>query len=85
MFLSVGMYCLCPLPFPPCKGTSLNMAALALAGYSTQADALWQKTCRELKDSLKEPYLKAMFSFLTKDFSSVLVSPAHIHQAALMW
>ena len=52
------------------------MAALALAGYSTHAEALWHETWRELKDSVKEPYLRAMFSFLTckKDFLSVVVS-----------
>lgn len=64
-------------------GTSLSMAALALAGYSNHADALWHKTCKELKDSVKEPYLRAMFSFLTsrKDFPSILVSTPH----ALIW
>ena len=67
------------------KGTSLNMAALALAGYNTQADALWQRTCRDLKDSLKEPYLRAMFTFLTskRDFSSLLVIPPYVYLLCL--
>jgi hypothetical protein len=58
------------------RSTMLTMAALALAGYSSRGTDLWQKTCKELKDTLKEPYLRAMFSYLSskdsKDFLAIL-------------
>ncbi|XP_046334805.1 GATOR complex protein MIOS-like [Haliotis rufescens] len=46
---------------------NLNAVAMALAGYSDQKSTLWQKTCSSLRDQLEDPYLRAMFAFLTGD------------------
>ena len=54
------------------------MAALALTGLSARPDALWFTICNEMKDSLKEPYLRALFSFLSAQkhdgYDRILVS-----------
>ena len=53
------------------------MVAMALSGFTEEPNALWRKTCSELRVSLKNAYLRAMFAFLAgnKDsYEDVLVS-----------
>lgn len=51
--------------------------ALALSGFTSEKRALWQQTSSELRSSLADPYIRAIFSFLTADgdnYDAVLVS-----------
>lgn len=57
------------------------MVAMALAGFTEERSAMWRKTCNELRLSLKNPYLRAMFAFLACDkdnFDEVLVRIFHL-------
>ncbi|KAK3592025.1 hypothetical protein CHS0354_031537 [Potamilus streckersoni] len=44
-----------------------NAVAMALAGFTNEKNALWRKTCANLRHSLEDPYLRAMFTFLSSD------------------
>lgn len=58
-------------------GSSLNVAALALTGFSDERNKAWRQNCMVCIEKLTNPYFKAMFSFLTADsqnYSSALVS-----------
>ena len=59
---------------------SLNVSALALSAYVTSAsqiekiekdnkDSLWIEMCTSLKTKLKDPYIKAIFTFLSMNHS----------------
>ena len=48
----------------------LSMVAMALSGFTEEKNALWRKTCTELRQSLEHPYLRAMFAFLASDKDS---------------
>lgn len=52
------------------KESNLNIVAMALSGYSEDDNALWGETCRKLRSQLKNPYLRAMFAFLTSENSN---------------
>lgn len=55
---------------------SLPIVAMALSGYSENKQALWSKNCKSLSAKLQNPYLRAIFAFLTTEdtaFSNVLV------------
>ncbi|KAI5709710.1 hypothetical protein M8J76_002037 [Diaphorina citri] len=45
----------------------LSIVAMALAGYSAQNSGLWRSACMESKQQLTDPYLMAIFAFLTAD------------------
>jgi len=51
--------------------TSLRVIALALSAYLTSANLseksalLWNETCSNLKPKLRDPYIKAIFTFLS--------------------
>ncbi|KAL1463656.1 hypothetical protein WDU94_015390 [Cyamophila willieti] len=45
----------------------LSIVSMALAGYSAQSSGLWRQACMESKQQLTDPYLKAIFAFLTAD------------------
>ncbi|KAG8195761.1 hypothetical protein JTE90_010637 [Oedothorax gibbosus] len=48
------------------KGTlDLHTVAMGLAGYTTERTALWREVSNSLKATLTDPYLRAMFAFLT--------------------
>ncbi|XP_041365811.1 GATOR complex protein MIOS-like [Gigantopelta aegis] len=49
---------------------NLNAVAMALAGYTDEKNALWQKTCNNLRLQLTHPYLRAMFAFLVGERDS---------------
>lgn len=58
-------------------GSSLNVAALALTGFSDDRSKAWRQNCMSCIEKLTNPYLKAMFSFLTADsqnYDSAIVS-----------
>lgn len=58
-------------------GSSLNVAALALTGFSDDRSKAWRQNCMVCIEKLSNPYLKVMFSFLTADdqnYESALVS-----------
>lgn len=58
-------------------GPSLNVAALALTGFSDDRSNMWKQNCMSCIEKLSNPYFKVMFSFLTTDnqnYDSVLVS-----------
>ncbi|XP_046846433.1 LOW QUALITY PROTEIN: GATOR complex protein MIOS-like [Xenia sp. Carnegie-2017] len=45
----------------------LGMVAMALSGYTRDKTALWQNHCVQLCAKLSNPYLRALFTFLTCD------------------
>lgn len=50
---------------------------MALAGFSDDKNSLWKHFCSSPKAKLTDPYLKAMFAFLTAEngsYDGVLVS-----------
>lgn len=58
-------------------GANLNVVAMALAGFSDDKNSLWKHFCSSPKAKLTDPYLKAMFAFLTAEngcYDGVLVS-----------
>lgn len=58
-------------------GSSLNIAALALTGFSDDRSKTWKHNCLSCIEKLSNPYFKVMFSFLTADnqnYDAALVS-----------
>lgn len=58
-------------------GSSLNVAALALTGFSDDRSKAWRQNCLTCIEKLRNPYFKVMFSFLTVDnqnYEAALVS-----------
>lgn len=58
-------------------GSSLNVAALALTGFSDERSKAWRQNCMTCIEKLSNPYFKVMFSFLTADnqnYEAALVS-----------
>ncbi|XP_056008065.1 GATOR complex protein MIOS-like isoform X2 [Ostrea edulis] len=49
------------------ENTDLSTVAMAIAGYTEERNTLWRKTCVSLQQKLQDPYLRAMFAFLTSD------------------
>lgn len=50
------------------KGDSnLSSVAMALSGYTGERTSVWREMCQSLKNQLNNPYMKAMFAFLTCD------------------
>lgn len=45
--------------------SSLGLVGMALAGFTENKDALWQKMCSSFRQQLTNPYLRAMFFFLS--------------------
>ncbi|GFT39799.1 GATOR complex protein MIOS [Nephila pilipes] len=45
----------------------LNAVAMGLAGYTQEKTALWREVSSSLKSHLVDPYLRAMFAFLTAE------------------
>ena len=56
--------------FSESGNTNLNSVAMALAGYTDEKNALWQKTCNSLRPQLTHPYLRSMFAFLVGERDS---------------
>lgn len=59
------------------ENTDLSTVAMAIAGYTEEKNTLWRKTCMSLLQKLEDPYLRAMFAFLTCDrenYEEILVS-----------
>ncbi|XP_076266778.1 GATOR complex protein mio isoform X2 [Rhynchophorus ferrugineus] len=52
---------------PEHYGPSLNIVAMALSGFSDDPNSVWKKFCSSTIGTLTDPYLKAMFGFLTAD------------------
>ena len=57
----------------------LNVVAMAISGFTgDDRNALWQEQCRSLGASLLNPYLRALFAFLTissgDSYDTILVS-----------
>jgi hypothetical protein len=54
----------------------MNAVAMAISGYSEDKHTLWKKTCSSLLHKLTDPYLRAIFAFLScekEDFQEILV------------
>lgn len=54
----------------------LSIVSLALAGYEG-GSGLWKQACVESRQKLTDPYLKAIFGFLTNEndnYDAILVS-----------
>ncbi|GIY10130.1 GATOR complex protein MIOS [Caerostris darwini] len=50
------------------KGSAdLNAVAMGLSGYTQERTALWREVSNTLKSNLRDPYLCAMFTFLTAE------------------
>ena len=43
------------------------MIAMALSGFSEEKKSLWKEMCGALHNKLKNPYLRAMFAFMTAE------------------
>ncbi|XP_069184860.1 GATOR2 complex protein MIOS isoform X3 [Procambarus clarkii] len=52
------------------KLPALNSTAMALSGFTEERKGLWRETCVHLRSHLTDPYLRAMFAFLTDDADS---------------
>ncbi|XP_076029287.1 GATOR complex protein mio [Oratosquilla oratoria] len=52
------------------KDPTLNTTAMAMAGFTDERKALWRDTCINLRAHLVDPYLRAVFAFLTGDADS---------------
>lgn len=46
---------------------NLSSVAMALSGYTGERTSMWREMCQTLKSRLTNPYMKAMFAFLTSD------------------
>lgn len=58
------------------EDNNLNAMAMALAGFTDDKNSMWRKMCTTIKAQLSDPYLRAMFSFLTAEnytYDQVLV------------
>ncbi|GFS35706.1 GATOR complex protein MIOS [Trichonephila inaurata madagascariensis] len=56
----------------------LNAVAMGLAGYTQEKTALWREVSSSLKSHLVDPYLRAMFAFLTAEednYEEILSEP----------
>lgn len=49
---------------------NLSSVAMALSGYTGERNSVWREMCQSLKSQLKDPYMKAMFAFLTSESES---------------
>lgn len=49
------------------------MVAMALAGFCDERNSLWRQFCQMTLKDLTDPYLRAMFAFLTSEDSYDLV------------
>ncbi|KGL74395.1 WD repeat-containing protein mio [Tinamus guttatus] len=49
---------------------NLNVVAMALSGYTDEKNSLWREMCSSLRLQLNNPYLCAMFAFLTSESGS---------------
>lgn len=59
------------------SSTNLNIVAMALAGFSDDKNSMWRHFCSSPKAKLSDPYLRAMFAFLTAEnynYNYILVS-----------
>lgn len=57
----------------------MGLVALALSGYSKETREAWREVWHSLRLSLSEPYLHALFAFLTAQddsYHQLLVSPS---------
>lgn len=55
---------------------NLNVVAMALAGFSDDKNSMWRQLCSTTRSQLNDPYLRAMFAFLTAEnytYDNVLV------------
>lgn len=56
--------------------SSLNIVAVALAGFSDDRNSVWKQFCTSSRSKITDPYLKAMFAFLTAEnhnYDNILV------------
>ncbi|CAG2068527.1 unnamed protein product, partial [Timema podura] len=56
--------------------SSLNIVAMALSGFSDDRNSMWRELCLKSLSQLTDPYLRAMFAFLTAEngnYDAVLV------------
>lgn len=54
---------------------------MALAGFSDDKNSMWRQFCASPKTKLNDPYLRAMFSFLTAEnnnYDNILVRTVKI-------
>ncbi|KAL3269121.1 hypothetical protein HHI36_008202 [Cryptolaemus montrouzieri] len=49
------------------NGPTLQIVAMALAGFCDDKNSTWKHYCSALRTKLSDPYLKALFAFLTAD------------------
>lgn len=49
------------------ENNNLNVVAMALAGFTDDKTSMWRQLCFNTKAQLTDPYLRAMFSFLTAE------------------
>ncbi|GLH08738.1 GATOR complex protein MIOS [Gryllus bimaculatus] len=55
--------------------SNLNIVAMAVSGFSDDKSSMWRELCLTSRSQLVDPYLRAMFAFLTADddnFDNVL-------------
>ncbi|RWS24977.1 WD repeat-containing protein mio-like protein [Leptotrombidium deliense] len=52
------------------EDTTLSAVAMALSGYTGVRNQRWCEMCKSLRSKFTDPYLKAMFYFLTSEMSN---------------
>lgn len=63
-------------------GINLHVVAMALAGFSEDKNSMWRQFCAQPRAKLNDPYLRALFAFLTAEnsnYDSVLVKFVYIY------
>ena len=73
--------CVCVLAGTSSGPGDLNVVAMAISGFTgDDRNALWRDQCRSIGASLLNPYLRALFAFLTigtgESYEAILVSLA---------
>jgi len=68
---------------------NLSIVAMALSGFNNTKNALWLTKCKELHNQITDPYLRAIFTFLTcmeDDYSELLVGThLKIHKSTALF
>lgn len=74
--LSIAIDVLSRAPSNSEYALNLNVVAMALSGFSDDKTSVWRQFCASNKTKLTDPYLKAIFAFLTTEnhnYDNILV------------
>lgn len=69
------------------RTANLSIVAMALSGFSPEKNSMWRENCLKSSSQLFDPYLRAIFAFLTADnesYDNVLVRKFNLYLALLV-